>query len=144
MIRRPHGVTLNDNLFPYTTVCLSPRGYDGDRVVRQDVAVDRAHRERGGQGDVHDAVGQVVDHRRQRDTAHRFMLRVLPAAAMPDQNTGNSRSVVASTSTVPVPVLTRDRSPTTVTAPNRAAAVTSPSMSRSEEHTSELQSLMRI
>src|SRR3546814_2376651 len=107
MIRRPHGVTLNDNLFPYTTVCLSPRVDDGDRVVEQDVAVDRSHRERGGQGDVHDAVGQVVDHRRQRDTAHRFMLRVLPAAAMPDQNTGNSRSV------------------------------------RSEEHTSELQALMR-
>src|SRR3546814_17808637 len=99
MIRRPPRSTRTDTLFPYTTLFRS------------------------------DAVGQVVDHRRQRDTAHRFMLRVLPAAAMPDQNTGNSRSVVASTSTVPVPVLTRDRSPTTVTAPNRAAAVTSTSMS---------------
>src|SRR5690606_10225762 len=75
---------------------------DGDGVVEQDVAVDRSHRERGGEGDVHDAVGQVVDDRRQRGAAHRFTRRVLPAAAIPDQNTGNSRSVVASTSSVPV------------------------------------------
>src|SRR3546814_7421608 len=118
MIRRPPRSTRTDTLFPYTTLFRSPGGEDGAQLARQ--------QEAEGSADL-----RIVDKVRLRFRRRHF---ALPLAAAQHGGGGGVAGLHRLDEAVAV----------AADAEGEAAAAQPEIHGRSEEHTSELQSLMRI
>src|SRR3546814_1002720 len=157
MIRRPPRSTRTDTLFPYTTLFRSRNFIDhvgivaGNEDARQ--AVSRCTvRVTGNRGTLclanGNAVGVVLDHEYYRclpksSKVKRFMKLPLVSRALPHE--GNSDIIVSLDPGRDSSTNSRGNSFADDTAATKVhRRIEQVHMARSEEHTSELQSLMRI
>src|SRR3546814_4775377 len=125
MIARPPQSTRTDTLVPYTTLFRSP--HDADKLGRRQAIIER--RRDAARPDRAEERLQVAV-RIEREDADAILLADAEA-------TEQAR-------TAPGPIVQRRIAQPLVTLDDRRALAMMPTGGRSEEHTSELQSLMRI